>query len=200
MPDYETIWLVGPDLRCQAGGVAARALRDNPSSVAVSDDPFARLEMGYSIFTNIIRDVEEPPASAKRGGCVLAVAAYQPPGQCVANILPPEARMLEIPGPDANDLDRWLHSGSVMAAHDLPEPHVHIGPVSVEPGFQGKGLGHAVMRLLGDKLDEGGHIGWLETDKPENLRFYISLGFEVVEQVPMFDGKFTWWFMRRDAR
>jgi ribosomal protein S18 acetylase RimI-like enzyme len=115
-------------------------------------------------------------------------------------MLPPPARQLDEPGPDAGDLDRWLHVGSVMAVHDLPDEHWHVGPVGVEPGFQGRGLGHAVMRLLCDRFDARGDVGWLETDKVENVRFYVSLGFEVVEEVPVLGDRFRWWFMRRDPR
>jgi ribosomal protein S18 acetylase RimI-like enzyme len=164
----------------------------------VSDDPLVRLEVGYSVFTNVIKDVVEPPAGARRGDCVLAVAAFQPPGHCVGNMLPPETRKLNQPDPDASDLDRWLYSGSVLAAHDLAETHWHVGPVAVEPGFQGRGLGRAVMKLLCDRFDERGELAWLETDKPENVTFYVSLGFEVTEEVPMLSARF--WFMRRDPR
>lgn len=198
MADFDTLWLDAPDERRQAGGVAARALRDNPSNLAVSDDPLVRIEMGYAIFDSMIRDAVESPAGVRKGDIVLAVAGFERPGHCVAAMLPPETRQLSTPGPDATPLDRWLHAGSVMAAHDLPEPHIHVGPVGVEPGFQGMGLGRAAMKLLGDRLDERREIGWLETDKPENVRFYVSLGYEVVDQVEMFGGTYTWWFMRRE--
>jgi ribosomal protein S18 acetylase RimI-like enzyme len=113
-------------------------------------------------------------------------------------MLPAEVRTLDAPTPDATDADRFLYSGSVMAVHDLLEPHWHVGPVGVEPGFQGMGMGRAAMRLLCDEFDERRRLAWLETDKPENLRFYIGLGFEVVEEVPMLTSRF--WFMRREAQ
>ena len=84
-----------------------------------------------------------------------------------------------------------------MAVHDLVETHWHVGPVGVEPGFQGMGLGRAAMRLLCDEFDEHHRLAWLETDKPENVRFYIGLGFEVAEEVSMLTSRF--WFMRREA-
>ena len=48
------------------------------------------------------------------------------------------------------------------------------------------------------KFDEHHRLAWLETDKPENVRFYIGLGFEVVEQAPMLTSNF--WFMRREPQ
>jgi hypothetical protein len=55
------------------------------------------------------------------------------------------------------------------------------------------------MRHLCDRLDERGEVGWLETDKPENVAFYVSLGFEVTDETEVL-GRFRWWFMRRAAR
>ncbi len=111
-------------------------------------------------------------------------------------MLPPEIRTLDVPSPDAGDADRFLHMGSILAAHDLAETHWHVGPVGVEPGFQGMGLGRAAMRHLCHEFDERGRLAWLETDKPENVRFYIGLGFEVVEEIPLLGARN--WFMRRD--
>jgi ribosomal protein S18 acetylase RimI-like enzyme len=60
------------------------------------------------------------------------------------------------------------------------------------------GMGRAVMRLLCEELDEHSRVAWLETAKPENVRFYIGLGFEVVEESPMLSAHL--WFMRRQPQ
>ena len=171
-------------------------MRDSPNSVAVSDDPFVRLEMLYSTFGQMLGHARV--AGVRRGDCVLGVACAVQPGLCIDSMLPESVRTLEIPSPEATDTARFLYSGSVMAAHDLAEPHWHVGPVGVEPGFQGMGLGRAAMRLLCEEFDEHHRLAWLETDKPENVRFYIGLGFEVAEEVPMLTSRF--WFMRREAQ
>jgi hypothetical protein len=51
------------------------------------------------------------------------------------------------------------------------------------------------MRMLCDRFDKKGELAWLETDKLENVRFYTSLGFELVEQVPVLSA--SYWFIRR---
>ncbi len=196
MPDHRASWLKGTALIGQAAGVTARALRDNPTSLAVSSDPLVRLEMFHSTFSGMLGEARV--AGVVRGDCVLGVAAAAPPATCIATLLTPEIRLLDEPAPTANDADRFLHMGSVLAHHDLPEPHWHVGPVAVEPGFQGMGIGRAAMTLLCGEFDEHGRLAWLETDKPENVRFYIGLGFEVVEEIPMFSARN--WFLRRDPR
>jgi ribosomal protein S18 acetylase RimI-like enzyme len=194
--DCEVLWLDNAEQISQATGVTARAMRDSPNSIAVSNDPFVRLEMLYSTFGGMLGEAQV--AGVRRGDCVLGVAGAVQPGHCIDSMLPAEVRTLDAPSAHATDTDRFLYSGSIMAAHDLLEPHWHVGPVGVEPGFQGMGLGRAAMRLLCDEFDQHHRLAWLETDKPENVRFYIGLGFEVAEEVPMLTSRF--WFMRRDAQ
>ena len=196
MDDYEVLWLDGGEQISQAAGVTARAMRDSPNSMAVSSDPFVRLEMLYETFGEMLSDARV--AGVRRGTCVLGVAGAVQPGHCIESMLPEEVRTLDEPSSEATDAQRFLYSGSVMAAHDLPEPHWHVGPVGIEPGFQGMGLGRAAMRLLCGDFDEHHRTAWLETDKPENVRFYSGLGFEVAEEVAMLASRF--WFMRREAQ
>ena len=54
------------------------------------------------------------------------------------------------------------------------------------------------MRMLCDHIDDCGDLAWLETDKIENVRFYTSLGFELVSEVPVLST--SCWFMRREPR
>jgi ribosomal protein S18 acetylase RimI-like enzyme len=191
--DYEVLWLKGAEQVAQGAGVTARALRDNPSSMGLSDDPLVRLELMHGTFAGMLSGARV--AGVRRGGCVLGVAGAVGPDRCIASMLPPEVWALDLPGPDATAIDRFLHMGSILAAHDPEEPHWHVGPVGVEPGFQGMGIGKAAMGLLCGELDARHRVAWLETDKPENVRFYVGLGFEVVEEVPMFSARN--WFMRR---
>jgi ribosomal protein S18 acetylase RimI-like enzyme len=194
--NYEVLWLKGTDQVSQAAGVAARALRDNPSTVAVSSDRLVRLEMMHSTFTAMLSGARV--AGVRRGKSILGVAGAVPPGECIDAMLPPEVRTLDVPAPEATDADRFLYLGSILAANDLLESHWHVGPVGVEPGFQGMGMGRAAMELLCGEFDEHGRLAWLETDKPENVRFYSGLGFEVVDEIQLLSARN--WFMRREAR
>jgi ribosomal protein S18 acetylase RimI-like enzyme len=194
--DVEVLWLTDADQIAQAVGVAARALRDDPDWVAVSDDPLVRLEMLYSMFAGSLEGARV--AGVRRGNRILGVASAVEPGHCVGARLPPEVRSLESPSKNASDSDRLMHFRSVLAAHDVDEPHWHVGPVGVEPGFQSMGIGGAAMRLLCEEFDEHRRVSWLKTAKTENVRFYVGLGFEVVEESPMLAAHL--WFMRRQPQ
>lgn len=196
MEDIEVLWLTEADQISQAAGVAARALRDDPDWMAVSDDPLVRLEMLYSMFAGSLEGSRI--AGVRRGGCILGVASAAKPGRCVGSRLPAGVRTLESPSREASDADRLVHFRSILAAHDLDESHWHVGPVGVEPGFQQMGMGRAAMGMLCEEFDEHGRVSWLKTAKPENVRFYIGHGFYVVEESSMLAAHL--WFMRRDPQ
>jgi len=90
MMDVEILWLTEADQIAQAVRVAARALRDDPDWMAVSDDPLVRLEMLRSMFVGSLEGARV--AGVRRGDRLLGVAAAVGPGHCVGARLPPEAR------------------------------------------------------------------------------------------------------------
>ncbi len=87
---------------------------------------------------------------------------------------------------------RWISS---WAKRDPDEAHVHLGPLAVDAHLQGQGIGSLIMREHCRRLDDGREVGYLETDKAENVRFYERFGFEVVGEEPVIG--VPNWFMRR---
>jgi GNAT superfamily N-acetyltransferase len=180
-----------------AGAVASRALRDNPMmSYSVPDDRLARLQLGYDTFLD---RVPAGAVGALIGPHVIGVAASAPSDGCVAVTSPPGLRTTpEVSPAAAVGFDRARHVISMMCRLDPDERHVHVGPVGVEPGVQGLGVGAAMMRQVSDRLDTDGELGWLETDKPENVVFYRRFGWDVAVEDRHLG--FPVWFMRRTPR
>jgi ribosomal protein S18 acetylase RimI-like enzyme len=77
---------------------------------------------------------------------------------------------------------RWL---SAWSSVDPQEPHLHLGPIGVDPCAQGRRIGGRLMHLFCDELERQSLPGYLETDRPENVRFYEGFGFEVVSERPV---------------
>jgi ribosomal protein S18 acetylase RimI-like enzyme len=183
-----------------AAAVAARALVDAPTTVAAyGDDPFDRLALPYGDFRMLFKALPSPQIGAFCGGCLIGVAAVTPPGGCIGSFFRTAAsEVLQRPTPGVGDPSRvqvfWAH----WATRDLVEEHWHVGPVGVEPGFQGRGVGVALMRDVCATFDRQERVGWLETDKESNVRFYTALGFEVVEATTILG--VPSWFMRRHPR
>jgi GNAT superfamily N-acetyltransferase len=183
-----------------AAAVTARALADSPTSVAIyGDDPLDGLAGLYGELGPFFALLPPPQLAAFAGDCVVAAAGVAPPGGCIGAFVtpdPPDLLDATLPpvGHPARSHAFWAH----WAHADLDEQHWHLGPVGVEPGYQGRGIGGAVMRAVCAWLDEGARLAWLETDKERNVRFYSALGFELSSHATVV-GVETW-YMRRDPR
>ncbi len=55
-----------------------------------------------------------------------------------------------------------------------------------------------MMERFVEIVDAGGDTSYLETDKPENVRFYEWFGFEVIEEAKILDTPN--WFMSLTTR
>lgn len=165
-----------------AAGVLARGMRDNPvNRAAFGENPLGREQTLERLF-----------------GALLPGMRHAPPGACkptprqAARLVP---AVLRAGPPGMFRTFRWFvewerrHPG---------EPHWHLGPVAVETALQGMGIGGLMMERFVEVVDAAGETAYLETDKPENVRFYERFGFEVTSEAAVLDTPN--WFMWRSAR
>ncbi|MFW5419922.1 GNAT family N-acetyltransferase [Nocardiopsis sp. CNT-189] len=182
----------------EAVAVLARGMRDNPLHVAAyGEDPHRRwLSHGRLVAGLFSVSQELEFLCAVRGGAVLGVTAVAPPGTCRMS---PGQRLRMLPhltrlGPSA--ALRVLSWTAAWGARDPDEPHAHLGPLAVDAGLQGRGIGSLIMREHCARLDQAGTLGYLETDKGVNVRFYERFGYEVTEEAPVL-GVPNWFMSRR---
>jgi ribosomal protein S18 acetylase RimI-like enzyme len=181
----------------QAAAVLGRGMRDNPLNVAAfGDDPERRVRVHERGMRKMFRVFStQQPLCAIREGTLVGVTGVAPVGTCKPSTT---QRLRMLPsfvalGPrTAARVGRWT---SAWAKRDLDEPHVHLGPFAVDAHLQRQGIGSLIMQEHCRRLDAGSEVGYLETDKPENVRFYERFGYEVIAEgavigVPN-------WFMRR---
>ncbi|MFC1880543.1 GNAT family N-acetyltransferase, partial [Thermodesulfobacteriota bacterium] len=64
-----------------------------------------------------------------------------------------------------------------------------LGPVSVLPSHQGKGIGTKLLIRFCKEVDACLAPAYLETDTDKNVRFYERFGFQVVGESEIFDIK-----------
>jgi predicted N-acetyltransferase YhbS len=83
---------------------------------------------------------------------------------------------------------RWCHL-------DPDVPHLHLGPIGVAPGRQGKGVGTALMRRYIEHLEGEKVAGYLETDRARNVEFYKKFGF-VLQSSEELIGTPVWYMWR----
>jgi ribosomal protein S18 acetylase RimI-like enzyme len=184
----------------EAVGVVARGMRDNPLHVAAyGDDPDRRERCQARLIGALFRHfTTQQPICAVRDGTLVGVTGVAPVGTCqptTAQRLRLLPTVLSLGPRTAARVGRWL---AKWAARDLEEEHVHLGPVAVDAHLQGQGIGSLIMEEHCRRLDAAREVGYLETDKPENVRFYERFGFEVIGEEPVLG--VPNWYMRREPR
>jgi ribosomal protein S18 acetylase RimI-like enzyme len=79
------------------------------------------------------------------------------------------------------------------------EDHWYLMILGVDPPRQGQGVGSALIAPVLQKADASRLPCYLETDKPEDIKFYEKHGFELGEKFTVKDSP-PFWTMRRRPR
>jgi ribosomal protein S18 acetylase RimI-like enzyme len=85
-----------------------------------------------------------------------------------------------------------------VASKIPPEPLWHLDSVGVEPGWQGRGIGSALIEFGLERMRGSNTACVLETGTSRNVPLYQRLGFQVVDEADSPEGGPHVWFMRRD--
>ena len=181
-----------------AVGVLARGMRDNPLHVAAyGPDPERREKVHALMMRALLRHARHnEPIAVHRGGTLVAVAGALTQGECRPRAAQQFRYLTTIArlGPrTAARVGRWVRT---WQGYDPDEPHVHLGPVAVDRPLQRQGIGSVLLAEHARRLDATGRLGFLETDKPENVRFYERFGYVVVAEAEVI-GVPNWFMERR---
>jgi hypothetical protein len=180
-----------------AAGVLGRGMRDLPNVVAAyGDDPLRRMRIGERVFRTMVPMMKRRPLCARRGEWIVGVCGLAPPGACQPTPFQKLRMLPAMLGAGPGVLSRTLRWTGDWSGRDPKERHWHLGPVAVEPGLQGMGIGSQMMERFCALMDEEGEMAYLETEKPENVRFYERFAFKTIEEAEVLGGPN--WFMRRE--
>jgi ribosomal protein S18 acetylase RimI-like enzyme len=200
--DEVEIGVLGPVDTQKVTDVLARATRDNPLHVATfGEDREKRLrtlQRFFSVAANVLGWQEHMLAARGSDGTIIGVCGMTPPGGCLPDL---GLKLLASSDPQeegpivAARIASWLGAWS---ERDPGQRHWHFGPLVVEPGLQGMGVGSRLMEVSCAQVDASGEQAYLETDTQADLLFYERFGFEVVGEqnvlgVPN-------WFMQRTRK
>jgi GNAT superfamily N-acetyltransferase len=135
---------------------------------------------------------------AFNGTALVGIAATVPSSRCQPSLpekLALSPPMLEAVGPVGFvRMLRWMEA---WATRDATMPHWHLGPVAVDAHLPGRGIGSQLLAEYCRRLDSAGAVGYLETDKCENVTFYLRFGFHTIGEARVLNT--LNWFMRRDT-
>jgi ribosomal protein S18 acetylase RimI-like enzyme len=181
--------------------VLARAFRDNPLNVAVvqSDDPAFRIRCnfhGMRALLPVAQTSGQVLTARLEGRLAGALVAVNPYGYPLP--APPlAARLRCFWGQGWRVARRWGRVfESLDALHPL-EPLGYLGTLGVDPSFQGRGVGTALLACWLAGLDREATGAYLETDRCENVAFYERSGFRVLGETRVLGARI--WRMRRPA-
>lgn len=70
-----------------------------------------------------------------------------------------------------------------VQARIVPEPHVYLSTLAVDPEHQGRGHGRELMKAVLEQAEQAGRVCYLETELERNVGFYRRFGFEVADEL-----------------
>lgn len=174
----------------------AESMCTNPNHLAIyksTNEPVIKKQQ--RMFEMVLHNENNKTFVAKANGQIVGTMSYTKSESCqmkkieILRILP---KLTGIFGQHLIPVLQWRMN---WAKHDYPADHIHFGPLAVDKEHQGKGIGKALLKHFCNYLDTSNKIGYLETDKAENVALYEQFGFRVIGE------DFIWgnpnWFMLR---
>lgn len=76
----------------------------------------------------------------------------------------------------------WIYDKHVAPLHPAAR-HSYLFVLGVEPAWQGRGIGAALLERFCERVDRAGAPGYLETDKASSVRLYERHGFGVEHEI-----------------
>ncbi len=166
-------------------GVLARAFRDNPMNVRIhGPNRRRRVRANAAGLRSLVLDQADRLSlrvstldSVVVGGFVL---------------VPPQELRLPEPSLRRQFECLWLQGRQAMAAwaevnaglpdHRPRTPHWYLAALGVDPAWQGRGVGAALLRTIDELVTAHPAPLCLECDRPESVRFYRAHGFEMRDE------------------
>ncbi|HEX5817479.1 MAG TPA: GNAT family N-acetyltransferase [Gemmatimonadales bacterium] len=167
----------------ETADMLARAYLTNPLHVATfGEDGESR---NRSFFRRLLRTLRGPTLIAFDGNRIVGAIHWSRSTDCQVRtseklLLAPF--MLRAFGLAASvRLASWF---GLWARHDPANvPHLHLGPVGVDPDSRGIRIGGRLMERFCTEVDRTKTAGYAETDRQGNVDFYRHFGFEVMKEI-----------------
>ena len=186
--------------RAAAVRTLVAAFADDPGWRATLGDRDRRAAVLGTAFRALVDDAARHAVlmTAEVDGEVLAVSVVWPPGyhpspfSNPAFLLSGLALARAAGGATVPLLRRW----QAIRAVDPRAGHWHVAAVGVRPDAQRRGVGSALLARLLERVDLGGDASYLETTRPELVRWYRRSGYRVCRRLTLGRGRRAWTMWR----
>jgi GNAT superfamily N-acetyltransferase len=166
----------------RATRLLARAFAEDPIITHYLHDPVRRAVALPAFFEAVLEELlpSNEVLAARSADELLGVAAWLPPQPAepddAARARAAQAQRIVRTMFPLTSTDLYDGFAALETLHPQ-DPHWYLAFVGVEPKFQGRGIGRALLAPVLNVADETGALCYLETPFPETHRYYDALGF-----------------------
>jgi ribosomal protein S18 acetylase RimI-like enzyme len=186
-----------------AAGVLVRSFARDPGLLFVLPDQGQRDRLCPSLARAVIRYALRCGAPLVTPGAVRGVALWFPPdapAPTAADLA--ETGLAAVPeriGPGAwRRCQRLLGHLDALHPRHAPGPHWYLAMLGVDPAWQRRGIGEALMRPVVAEAERDGLCCYLEAPTEGNVRYYARRGFRVLAETDVPGSDVHVWLMRRE--
>jgi GNAT superfamily N-acetyltransferase len=181
------------------GSALSRAFLNDPLFVWAIPDDDLRQRLTLEFFTLYAKAFLRHDETYATGGDVVAAALWAPPGAVPISDEDAEelgGRIQELAGPDA---PRFLGLSKLFEEHHPHGSYWYLQFMGVAPGWQGQGIGSALMAPIVERCDREGVRAYLDATSERNKRLYERHGFEAQDPFAAPGGPPLWPMWRQPA-
>jgi GNAT superfamily N-acetyltransferase len=178
----------------------ARAFDGDPPMRWFLPDEERRVELARMMFDVMLRRVHLARDACYTTEDVVGGALWVPPGKWRLSLIQQLAilpTMLRVFGRGLGRAQRGL---AVMDSRHPRKPHYYLDSLGVQPEWQGRGLGSALMQPILELCDRERVPAYLNAGSPRSRDLYVRHGFEVTEEFRLPEGGPPLWRMWREPR
>ncbi len=188
---WPRVALVFPEHYSDAAGVLSRAFVDDPLINALAPEPrepgerALRLAGLFAVVLKLQRGGGQPVFGVFEDGRLIAAAVVEGTmhasvGATVASGLLSLPTLVRAVG--WGGVRRSIRLVDTLTRNHPPRPHLYLNILGVEPSFQGRHCGVAILNHLRDLVETRSDLDgvYLETATEANVAYYTRNGYEVI--------------------
>jgi GNAT superfamily N-acetyltransferase len=183
----------------QVAEALAKAFCDDPIFSWLVPDESSRkgkLERAFELYLRRVWFAHDECLTTDR---LIGGAMWMPPDTWHMSVLEQLRLLPALVATVGRDLPRLMKLLNAMEKKHPHDPHYYLPVIGVEPEWQGRGFGAALMRPVLERCDRERLPAYLEATSPRNRAAYERHGFQVVNELAVRDSP-PLWPMRREPQ